>query len=80
VRVGLGQEIAEINPADGLPRLSAKWNEYKIKLCLLSAVIGHLWTRAPGAVPAAPSPVPPLPRPSLPRFFNVSCAFVRACP
>lgn len=38
----VGQEIAEIIPGDGLPRLSAKWNEYKIKLCLLSGVIGHL--------------------------------------
>ncbi|KAL2713288.1 LOW QUALITY PROTEIN: hypothetical protein V1478_016986 [Vespula squamosa] len=33
-----GQEIAEIILGDGLPRLSAKWNEYKIKLCLLSSI------------------------------------------
>jgi len=83
VRVGLGQEIAEINPADGLPRLSAKWNEYKIKLCLLSAVIGHLWTRAPGAVPAAPSPVPPpspgRPSPDFSTSRARSCARVLSC-
>lgn len=42
VHLWAGQQIAQIIPGDGLPRLSAKWNEYEIKLCLLSEVIGHL--------------------------------------